>query len=112
MDCSSIKPSIFFVSESNIKTDSNTDVIKIDNYHLYQTQPNLNGMSRLACYVRFGSGFELKQIETYGSEILCLESDSHRFIGVYRPFTNHNNLSLTDNFHVFHEVSQGNKNGR
>jgi len=52
----------------------------------------------LACYVKQGSGFEVAFIAKDETQLLVLEKRDLRVVGLYRPFTNHNGLTLNENF--------------
>jgi len=93
----SFKPDLFFISESNIKDDDDLLVINVENYTLYRSA-SINGCSRLACYAKNDSGFELSFIARDEVQIIGMENKKIRAYGIYRPFTNHNGLSQGANF--------------
>lgn len=96
--CLQHKPDLFFISEANIKEKDNKMVLNVQDYELIHTTFNEVGMSRLACLVRINAEYEVSSFKTDNNEILVLESKTKRFVGIYRPFTNHNGATLGQNF--------------
>jgi len=94
---SSLNPMLFFISEANIKNVDDKNLIKIPEYYLVHTD-FWEGTSRLACYVKCNMGFEVRELGKDGTEFICVENKTTRFIGVYRQFTYHNELTLSHNF--------------
>lgn len=78
-DCS---PDLFFVSESNIKTEKVFSHLNIFGYDLVTSGTKF---ARISCYIKIGSPYKLVS-QGQGSEIITLESKDAIVIGVYRPF--------------------------
>lgn len=99
-------PELFFISESNIKLNDEVSVINVYGYSLFQSM-EINGSSRLACYCREGSGFEVIYIPDDEVQLIGLENKSMRVYGIYRPFTNCNGLTLSANLDKLVQVLHG-----
>lgn len=81
----SSKPSILFISESEVSI-ADKDVIKITDYDLVLSNTlGPNSKSRLACYIL--SSLNYNQVDIGDKlDIIALDVQGSRIVGVYRPF--------------------------
>jgi len=77
----------------------NTTVPLLIQYSLVHTLFS-GKMSRLCCYIRNDTDFALTKAGDEGCEYTCVESKNVRAIGIYRPFTYFNGLSMDANFEL------------
>jgi len=90
------KPSILFISESEVAINDK-DFIKVKDYDLLLSNTiGKNSKARLACYILNSLNCNQVQIEDR-LDIIALDVQGTRIIGVYRPFKltgDHNRLSF------------------
>jgi exonuclease III len=80
-------PIAFFISEAEVSAN-NSNFFSKEGYALHPSN-NLtrNGKSRLVCYILNGTDFTAKrELVTGDSEIIVIENNNLRIIGIYRPF--------------------------
>lgn len=98
-------PKIFFICEANIKSTDDVNSINVKNYSMFHTAFE-GGVSRLACYIELNSGYKVT-LDSTGCEILVVENDTRKFVGVYRPFTYYNGLTIGENLDKMLTVLKG-----
>jgi len=86
---------ILFISEAEYR--SSMTWIHISGYELLTTMTEKFGKIRLVAFVRAGTGFKVSKLTTIGDdlEIICLENHQQRVAGLYRPFKQINNNTLS-----------------
>jgi hypothetical protein len=77
-------PECFFISESEVSVESST-WLQCQNYTLHCSNTIKNKKSRLICFLRNNSEFKIILPDTL-TEIIAIENQTSRIIGVYRPF--------------------------
>jgi len=88
------KPVAFFVLEANLKKNKCFRHLYILGYDLLVTDSDI---AKTACYVRKGSGFRVTSTGD-GNEVISIENDKSKVIGVYRPFKTLPGQTLKGNF--------------
>ena len=102
-------PALLFVSESNTKSGQINSHFNIGGYEFVTTESEF---SRTACYLKMGSGFKVVS-RGAGLEVITVEDETTRIMGIYRPFKVTGESTLTTQFdsllEFIHVMSQTGK---
>jgi len=82
------QPLLMFISESEILQSHDTNWFGIQNYELTLSHTIKLGKSRIVCYNRCNSGVKIRLdlIKKDCVEVIPVDFDGIRIVGVYRPF--------------------------
>jgi len=88
------KPTAFFILESNLRDNKCNKHLSIKGYDLIVTSSHF---SRTACYLLKNSNFKVTSVGN-GNEVIGIENEKIKILGVYRPFKLLENETLASNF--------------
>ena len=80
-------PKIIFVSECELANREQLEFVNIPNYTLEVSVTFNTGKARSCCYVKNGvKYFRQSKLEDENLEMIVIDMEEHRYIGIYRPF--------------------------